>query len=262
MTTQGNVMYLIVFVSLIFKSEQNCKTQYFNEKTLQKYIHDSITLVQTANPKDVIECTLEKECQNKGNDLKRQLRSMLRCYDNDMVECRNTPKCQNSEPYMNVSFYHFLCLTAKDLNFSDAQLGHIGCQYSAVCPLYGNISKATTLPERTTAAPTTSLPSTPLGSTAGAAGSQSKLENGACLKDTCELENILKVLLALSLLLNLVFLLGLLWHISRRRRPKQQMCQSSVPNGINLENRLLTEAQHQEYQSELTHDAEQNGQED
>ncbi|XP_070779669.1 uncharacterized protein [Enoplosus armatus] len=119
-------LILLMFLSMIDLSEEGCK-DYFKMEKWARNLTETISLVRTKDSKDVMECTVERECL-QGREICHWL---PQCFDRPKVKrVTKSEKCEG-ETSQKVHFYHFLCLTAKAFSHTPE-----GCEYETVCELY------------------------------------------------------------------------------------------------------------------------------
>ncbi|XP_060882477.1 uncharacterized protein LOC132954050 isoform X2 [Labrus mixtus] len=160
MTSRRYVTCIFVFVSLRIVHSFGCNLEYFSKDKLSKEMPD-IPLVRTKDPKDVMECTIERACMEKTDC---GLEHLFLCFrDKVPDEPSITEKCKGDFSH-KVTYHHFLCLTAKAANLHAVNLSHIGCEYDVVCAVYKQIKFAgqtTTFPPPSpTTTETTTIPPT------------------------------------------------------------------------------------------------------
>ncbi|XP_044036235.1 uncharacterized protein LOC122868400 isoform X7 [Siniperca chuatsi] len=132
MTSWGyeTYLFLFVFLSMTDLSDEGCYDLFTIDEDRAKHLTDTISLVITKDSKDIMECTAERECHQKREDMC----DVLRCFDEreeeDSAKIKISEKCERGTS-QNISMYHFMCLTAKALNFIVE-----GCEYETVCNLY------------------------------------------------------------------------------------------------------------------------------
>ncbi|XP_065821006.1 uncharacterized protein [Labrus bergylta] len=184
MTSQRFVTYIFVTVSLRIVQSFGCNVIYFSKNNLSVERPD-IPLVKTKDPKDIMECTIERACMEKTEC---PLNPLFLCFrDKVPDEPSITEKCKGDFSH-NVTYHHFLCLTAKAANLHAVNLSHIGCEYDVVCPIYKQIKFAGT-------------------------NSQSEKHIG-------ETETLsLKIFLVVSMILNVVVPVAVYLYMRQQRRP-------------------------------------------
>ncbi|XP_028311119.1 uncharacterized protein LOC114468432 isoform X2 [Gouania willdenowi] len=156
--TMTYTLLLMVFIAAIDLTKGNIN-EYFDLNDWKEHLTQPISLRKPKDPKNIIECTLERECETR-TELQHFLFHLFE--DNERKEGSKikTEKCQG-EDFKNISFYDFICLIAKAVNQTAE-----GCHdYETVWWLYSGqpsnlynteATITTTLP-RTTTAPTTQL---------------------------------------------------------------------------------------------------------
>ncbi|XP_020507718.1 uncharacterized protein [Labrus bergylta] len=250
MTSQRFVTYIFVTVSLRIVQSFGCNVIYFSKNNLSVERPD-IPLVKTKDPKDIMECTIERACMEKTEC---PLNPLFLCFrDKVPDEPSITEKCKGDFSH-NVTYHHFLCLTAKAANLHAVNLSHIGCEYDVVCPIYKQIKFAgqTTFPppspttteptiippkttETTTTPPTNTLlerttvmrpPTTTTTTTTttkttttavpqGIHGTNSQSEKHIGETETLSL----KIFLVVSMILNVVVPVAVYLYMRQQRRP-------------------------------------------
>ncbi|XP_049417080.1 uncharacterized protein LOC125879298 isoform X2 [Epinephelus fuscoguttatus] len=161
---------LFVLLGLIDLSKEGCE-DYFTMERMKKYLNHTVYLIETGELKDTLECTVERECI-AGHE--PYCLWLDHCYDRRDVPKTETEKCKGN-PSVGISHYQFGCLVSHYTLSEPVE----GCKnYERVCELHKErqpiLSEETkpsqrppppptttkaTLPETTTAAPTT-LPDT------------------------------------------------------------------------------------------------------
>ncbi|XP_076607734.1 uncharacterized protein LOC143333546 isoform X1 [Chaetodon auriga] len=146
-------LFVFVFLSKINLSKEGCY-DYFNINSWAKNLTETISLVKTKHSKDIVECTVERECL-RGREI---CHILYHCFGRTVKVQNISEKCEG-DTSQTVPYYHFMCLTAK------AFLTPIpkGCEYGTVCELYPE--RLYTVSDQTTPPPTTA-PTTPPPTTA------------------------------------------------------------------------------------------------
>uniref|UniRef100_UPI0037E77E09 uncharacterized protein isoform X3 n=1 Tax=Semicossyphus pulcher TaxID=241346 RepID=UPI0037E77E09 len=135
-------LFVFVFLSMIYSSKQKvmplCTKEYFTKENLSIYLKDVVQLVRTEDPKDIMECTLERACRS-GKDV---LHLLNHCFGRKIEQCTEIPETEkcNGTYSQNISVHHFMCLVAKAK--SHPNLGHIVCEYETVYQLHQEITLA------------------------------------------------------------------------------------------------------------------------
>ncbi|XP_031159656.1 uncharacterized protein LOC116052941 [Sander lucioperca] len=137
MTSWKYVMQLFLFVFLIMidLSKEDCY-DYFDVKKWAGNLSEIVTLVKAKDFKDTMECTLEKKC-------KRDDRKGIACYllhdcfemHRDFQNKTQAGNCTGET--QNISFYNFMCMTAKAINLTVK-----GCELDTVCNVYAYTGKS------------------------------------------------------------------------------------------------------------------------
>ncbi|XP_070703509.1 uncharacterized protein [Pempheris klunzingeri] len=133
----GTLLFMLVFLSTIDLSKQGCR-DYFEVDKWASNLTDVIYLVKTKDYKDTIECTVEKEYL----EYETMSHILYQCYDRKTKVEHVSEKCDGDRMSTSIHFYLFMCLVAKDLNFSSAE---------TACQLYSE--KASTGLDQTTLPP-------------------------------------------------------------------------------------------------------------
>lgn len=116
-----------MFLSTVDLSKQGCLDNFDLMKDWGGNLTDTVSLVRTKDPKDTMECTLER-VGLRGTKLACDLLSD--CYSRACGT--KTEKCEGDS--QAIYFYHFMCLLAKTVNETVK-----GCEYDTVCELYSTI---------------------------------------------------------------------------------------------------------------------------
>ncbi|XP_028311120.1 uncharacterized protein LOC114468432 isoform X3 [Gouania willdenowi] len=111
--TMTYTLLLMVFIAAIDLTKGNIN-EYFDLNDWKEHLTQPISLRKPKDPKNIIECTLERECETR-TELQHFLFHLFE--DNERKEGSKikTEKCQG-EDFKNISFYDFICLIAKAVN--------------------------------------------------------------------------------------------------------------------------------------------------
>ncbi|XP_076607735.1 uncharacterized protein LOC143333546 isoform X2 [Chaetodon auriga] len=175
-------LFVFVFLSKINLSKEGCY-DYFNINSWAKNLTETISLVKTKHSKDIVECTVERECL-RGREI---CHILYHCFGRTVKVQNISEKCEG-DTSQTVPYYHFMCLTAK------AFLTPIpkGCEYGTVCELY---------PERLYT------------------GQTSHFKDGTDYNNAENTENLtLKILLMISVVLHVVVPVALYLYLRPQRR--------------------------------------------
>ncbi|XP_030264539.1 mucin-5B-like isoform X4 [Sparus aurata] len=156
-------LFLLVLLSTIDLSYGGC-AEYLKVDAWGGNLTQFFTLVETDDPKDIAECTLEKEAVENNTNAWFILRD---CFKKEIRKVIPSEKCKRNTSG-TIPFYNFMCLTIATINrkYQGANIEDKHCEYDITCKLLsGGPSTATptTLPERTEVTPTwttTELPPT------------------------------------------------------------------------------------------------------
>nr|XP_046270333.1 putative mediator of RNA polymerase II transcription subunit 26 isoform X2 [Scatophagus argus] len=141
----ASFLFVFVFLITVKSAKQDC-LDYFSLKYMEKYLRNTtnISLVQPENPKDTIECSLERACIQR-EDLHHVL---SHCFHRESLNA--TKKCEGNTSG-SLHLYPFMCLVAE-------VSGHTPevCAYNTACELYSEITSSvyTTTTRATTLSPT------------------------------------------------------------------------------------------------------------
>ncbi|XP_028455733.1 uncharacterized protein LOC114569835 isoform X2 [Perca flavescens] len=121
-------LFLFVFLIMINLSEEGCY-DYFNVTKWKEDLNKTFPLVITKEFKDTIECTLEKKC-NQDNHTGISCIYLNQCFERegDFNSLIRAGKC--TEKPQNISFYNFMWLMAKVVNYAK------GSDLDTVCNVY------------------------------------------------------------------------------------------------------------------------------
>ncbi|XP_074552876.1 uncharacterized protein LOC141809654 [Halichoeres trimaculatus] len=260
MTPWESVIFLLVTVVLSLNcssAQEGCDPYYFSWLHYREHFNAFLPLVVASNFKDSMECTAERECLKEKSINKTHLIVLLMCFErNDSSfakdECTETPKCRALESNRNISYYHFLCLTAEALEV-DTTENSLDCAYDYYnhirnlprvdqttiqpLPLTTTVKTTTvkattvktttpTLPETTTAAPAMSQPGSQPTTTSGRAHLQSMLQNAnssstsekveANQQPVLSLVTVLLVVSVILLVMSCLYIIHLRWQLNIR----------------------------------------------
>ncbi|XP_029944565.1 uncharacterized protein LOC115386444 [Salarias fasciatus] len=154
-TSSSSLLLLLVLLNTIDLSMES-GAYYFNLEFMRDNLDKTIPLIETKDPKDKLECSLEHACQ-KDNNFCYILEAFFR--DETATESHKEilPKCEGI-PSRNVSVYQFLCTLAKSFNLST----EVCESYDATCSFLSGVpytvTNLTTPTTPTTTPTTTALP--------------------------------------------------------------------------------------------------------
>nr|XP_046270341.1 uncharacterized protein LOC124072744 isoform X8 [Scatophagus argus] len=127
----ASFLFVFVFLITVKSAKQDC-LDYFSLKYMEKYLRNTtnISLVQPENPKDTIECSLERACIQR-EDLHHVL---SHCFHRESLNA--TKKCEGNTSG-SLHLYPFMCLVAE-------VSGHTPevCAYNTACELYSEITSS------------------------------------------------------------------------------------------------------------------------
>ncbi|KAM9346006.1 uncharacterized protein ABDE67_012610 [Symphorus nematophorus] len=148
-------LFLIVLLSTFDLSKGGCK-DYFTTDILKGNLTDTFSFVKTKDPKDIMECAVEKAFLQGIEINTINTISFLRCFENRRYEkpVKTSEKCKGIGTTYTVTFYQFMCLITKALNLTAEDIGHKGCEYETVCKINSDIV-STDFGQTTTLSPTT-----------------------------------------------------------------------------------------------------------
>ncbi|XP_061606330.1 uncharacterized protein LOC133466533 isoform X2 [Phyllopteryx taeniolatus] len=209
----GNRLCLIVFLSLIEPSKEDCKDYFTEDEWKNTTQLQMVSLVITENITNVAECTLESYCFSQ----KIMCDVLDDCFPKHE---KSRKKCQ---PAWNVSVHahHFKCLLAKMVDFHKTV-------NESVCPLFEKSWHAATAlptataPQTIVTSPVWSSQTAPLPTSRAVSPKLTRLgrnEQHAKKSKACQSNHmiILTVLLGISSTLAMVLPLAVYFYMRRRK---------------------------------------------
>ncbi|XP_067333327.1 uncharacterized protein DDB_G0290587-like isoform X2 [Channa argus] len=158
---------LFLFGLLVNLSMQACG-DYFSASEWVNYLKENVTLAKAKQPKDFLNCTVLYESK-KSNYFYNILDL---CLQNNITE-----EMCDGETSQKLSFFNFMCILARSLDFADVDLKETGCQYSeytengenkSICQMHSDLlpfAKLSTTAATATLRETTKIPTTTLQET-------------------------------------------------------------------------------------------------
>ncbi|XP_067333340.1 uncharacterized protein [Channa argus] len=112
---------LFLFGLLVNLSMQACGDYFSASEWKVNYLKENVTLAKAKQPKDFLNCTVLYESK-KSNYFYNILDL---CLQNNITE-----EMCDGETSQKLSFFNFMCILARSLDFADVDLKETGCQYS------------------------------------------------------------------------------------------------------------------------------------
>ncbi|XP_030264540.1 uncharacterized protein LOC115576186 isoform X5 [Sparus aurata] len=125
-------LFLLVLLSTIDLSYGGC-AEYLKVDAWGGNLTQFFTLVETDDPKDIAECTLEKEAVENNTNAWFILRD---CFKKEIRKVIPSEKCKRNTSG-TIPFYNFMCLTIATINrkYQGANIEDKHCEYDITCKL-------------------------------------------------------------------------------------------------------------------------------